>query len=393
MKKDLKILWSSNAMWSNSGYGQFTVDFLPRLKKEGWDVRSIAWAGLTGGSIEYKGIYCYPQCGDVWGSDALVLHGRHFQADVSFTMQDVFTLDPNQLAQIPHWIPYLPIDKDPVPQHVLDRLRYAYKIITFSKYGRDALQNAGFASTLIPEGVDTSIFKPLDKTSIRNEMKIPQDKFIVGMIGANKADGYQRKGWEQALNAFKIFSEKHPEALFFWETNQPGGFDIMGYANYLGILNKMLTPDLYMAIYHGSPEIVNKWLNCFDMLLHPSTTEGFGLVIPEANAAGVPVVINNCCSMPELIVDGKTGETAEWKLRLYQPGGGYIYFPDEQSIADKMEVLYGKIKSNQNKIKVDCRNHVVENYNIDKIFKEKWTPYLEDLQQELIPQVDNNPQK
>lgn len=387
-RRDLKILWSSNALWSNSGYGQFSLDFLPRVKNDGWNVRSIAWAGLTGGSIEYKGIYCYPQCGDIWGSDAMVLHGRHFGADVNFCMQDVWALDPNWIQQLKHLIPYVPIDRDPIPAPVLDRLRFSYKIITFSKFGQKALQKAGFASMYIPEGVDTSVFKPLDKMKCRAEMNVPQDKFVVGMIGANKPDGYQRKGWEQALDAFKLFHDKHPESIFFYECNQPGGFDIQGYANYLGILPQLMTPDPYMAIYHGTPEIVNKWINCFDLTLHPSTTEGFGLMIPQSQAAGVPIVVNNCTSMPELIIEGKTGEMAEPVFKQYQGGGGFIHFAGAESIFEKMELLYGRIKENQNKIKIDCRNFVVENYSIDTIFEKMWVPYIENLQNEILPIVD-----
>jgi ATP-dependent DNA helicase DinG len=52
------------------------------------------------------------------------------------------------------FIPYLPVDQSPVPPQVLDRLRFAYKIITFSKFGQTELQKSGFSSTMFWEGVD-----------------------------------------------------------------------------------------------------------------------------------------------------------------------------------------------------------------------------------------------
>lgn len=44
-----------------------------------------------------------------------------------------------------------------------------------------------------------------------------------------------------------------------------------------------------------------------DILLMPSVREGFGLVIAEAMACGLPVVASNCSAIPELIDDGKGG--------------------------------------------------------------------------------------
>ena len=384
-RRDLKILWSSNFVISNSGYARFTDDISQRAIKDGWNWRNIAWAGLAGGCIEHKGIFTYPQLDSAWGDDALFHHGNHFQANIRITMQDVHTLNPQWLAQMPNWIPYTPIDRDEIPQAILDNLRYANRIITFSKFGQKTLEKYGFASLLIPEGVDTSVFKPLDKKATRKELGFPEDKFIVGQIGANKPDGISRKSWQQSLDAFKLFSDKHPDAMFFFETNQGGGFDIEGYARHLGISDKMISVNSYMAIVHGSAEIMNKWLNALDMLVHPSSTEGFGLVITEAQSAGVPVIVNNCHSQPELVIEGKTGEITNHLTKIWTQGGGYIYIPDSQSIYDKMETLYKRIKEDQVKISTSCRAWIKANYDIDTIYEKQWKPFFERLQDEILP--------
>jgi len=44
-----------------------------------------------------------------------------------------------------------------------------------------------------------------------------------------------------------------------------------------------------------------------DILLMPSVREGFGLVVAEAMACGLPVVASNCSAIPELIDNGKGG--------------------------------------------------------------------------------------
>lgn len=44
-----------------------------------------------------------------------------------------------------------------------------------------------------------------------------------------------------------------------------------------------------------------------DVLLMPSVREGFGLVVAEAMACGLPVVASNCSAIPELVDNGKGG--------------------------------------------------------------------------------------
>ena len=48
-----------------------------------------------------------------------------------------------------------------------------------------------------------------------------------------------------------------------------------------------------------------------DMLVFPSTMEGFGLVVTEAMSCGLPVVVSNRGSLPELVVPGAGGILAD----------------------------------------------------------------------------------
>lgn len=392
-RRDLKIFWSSNAYWSRSGYANFSKDLTARLVKDSWPTAFGAWAGLAMGTLKMDGMTVYPQMEDPMGTDALFHHANAFGANVRFSMQDVWPMNAAYLQQMNNWIPYVPIDRDEVPQGVLNNLRFAYKIITFSAFGQRTLAKAGFASTMIPEGVDTELLKPIDKIQARKDLNFPLDKFVVGMIGANKPDMIPRKGWQQALEAFKLFHDAHPDSVFYYNTNQPGGFDIEGYANHLGIKDAIVTTPLYQSIYHTTDELRNKLYNAFDLVLHPSTTEGFGLVVVESQAAGTPVIVNNCHSMPELIVDGKTGSISDYNFKMWAPGGGYVYFADPNSVYEKMEYWYKALNDNENKVTNDCRNWVKANYDIDKIYEEKWVPYMEQLQSELLPPIDNSSKK
>lgn len=383
-KKDrrLRFMWNSNGMWVPSGYGVETRDILIRLQADGWPLAHIAFTGLEGAVININGIPVYPKMGDTWGTDAMHFHSQHFRADVVFTMQDVWTLNQQFLQQIPHWIPYVPIDQMPVPENVLANLKFAYRIITFSKWGQKALMKSGFVSTHIPEGTDTDIMKPLDRDECRKALNVPDGAFVVGMVGANK-ENPPRKGWQQALEAFAKFHEKHSEAIFFFETNQeaPGGFPIRQYAQKLGIADSLFALDQYMSVFHADSTVMAKMYNAFDVLLHPSLSEGFGLCVVEAQSCGTPVIVNDTCSMPELVIPGVTGEICDAGEKFFTNALGYFTWPSVPSIVEKLEKIYNGDRVAMGKA---AREHVLANYDMNKIIKEHWIPYLEGLQDDLL---------
>lgn len=394
LDRRLRMLISTNAPWSNSGYGQFAKDLLSRMRDDQWNIALSAFYGLDGSPIHYSDapfdknpLLCYPKMAHPFGSDAMLAHGRHFGADVVFTFQDVWSLDPQHLAQLkerPVWIPILPVDQEPTPPNLLAMLPYAYKIITFSRFSQKALEKSGFSSTLILEGVDTNVFKPLDKAQSRAFFGLPADALIVGMVGANKPDGgVPRKGWQEALDAFKLFHNNHPEALFFYESNQIGGFPIKEYASMLKIGKSIFHLDEYISIFHAGSEVMAKMYNAFDFMIAPSTTESFGLCVPEAMACGTPVIVNNCTSLPEFIDPGVTGLICETARKHLSPAMGYIYFADTDSLHEKMEEMF---KLDRVEMGKKARESVIETYNIDKQYKESWAPLFTELQEELCRQ-------
>jgi len=385
-RRDLKILWSSNAHWSGSGYGIFSGQLLKRLHADGWKVAEQAFYGLEGNMATIDGIPVYPRVGDVWGSEGLVHHSRHFGADVTLTMQDQWSLNPNSLANVKNWIPYTPIDKDPVPPGVTSNLRYAYRILTFSKFGQKSLSKGGFTSKLILEGTDTELFKPMDQAQARKDLNLPPEAFLFGMVAANK-ENPPRKGFQQAMEAFKLFYDKHPEAALMIHVQQPSpsGFPLELYARHLGIEGRIFFPDPYLAVNQALSETINKEYNAFDVLLHPSSTEGFGLTVVEAQSAGTPAIIQDCHSMPELIIPGETGWQARTAWNWFTNDGSFWHIADVNSIYNAMEASYVALKNDRAGVAKKCRDNIVTNFNIDTQFKEQWVTFFEGLQEELLP--------
>lgn len=387
-RRDLKIMWSSNSHWSMSGYGVFTRDLLFRLRDDGWKPNELAFWGLTGHKVNVDGIDTYPVMGDPYGSDALLNHSVDAKINVAFTMQDVWGIQLDALQglinnKIP-WIPYIPIDTEPVPDAILQRLNFAHRIITFSKYGQRILEDQGYASKLIVEGIDCNIFKPLNKQKeLRAKFGLPQDHYLFSMIAANK-ENPPRKGFQEALEAFKLFHDNHPNSGIFFHTQQtaPGGFPIPEYAKYLGIEKNTFYLNQYAATFKADSQTVVEELNAVDCVLHPSMTEGFGLGVVEGQACGKPVIIQDCTSMSELIVPGKTGWACKTGRKWWRTGGGYVFMADVNSLHEKMEEVFLVDKE---QVAKDARYNVTHNYNIDTIFKEQWIPFFEQLQDELLP--------
>lgn len=379
--KQLRIVFSTNAMWAQSGYAQQALDLLPRIRKEGYPLAAVNFYGQEGGTFVLNDILCYPKLADAWGADALVDHSVDFKADVSFTLQDIWVLNPEHLKKVRRWIPIVPVDHDPVPVSVISRLKMAYRIITYSKFGHDQLKVHGYHSTYIPHTVDTNLFVKGDKSAIRKRMGIPDDYFLFGMVAANK-DNPPRKSFQEVMDAFAKFHKAHPKSGIYFHVllEQGGGFPIKDYAKFLGIQN---------AIYHLQPyeqylkikrDKMFQIYSIMDCLLSPSNSEGFGVPIIEAQSCETPVIVNDFTSMPELIIDGVTGFKTKVSYKRFTPLLSYVGHPSTESIYEKMERL---VRIDRMKMGFEARQHVIKNYDTNTVFKDKWVPFLKTLEEEI----------
>lgn len=383
MSKKLRVFFNTNAMFSSSGYGQQAAELLPLIRDEGYPLAICNFFGSTGGKFILDGIINYPVINHTFGSDALVHHARDFKADVVFSLQDVWVLNPQDLQHVTRWIPITPVDHDPVTPGVLQALKFAYRVVTYAKHGQKALQDRGIYSTYIPHTVNTEIFKPLNNPERKQKAGLPPDCYLVGMVAANK-DNPPRKSFQEVLDAFKMFLEKEPKALLYIHSNPefPGGFNFKQYAEFIGIGNKLLIPDWYQTNFNTDKAKMNLIYNTFDVLVAPSISEGFGIPIIEAQAAGVPAVVNDFTSMPELIIEGETGFKTKLAYKRFSPQGSYLGIPDVNSI---YECLIKVRQADRDKMGKAARKWIIENYDTRTVFKEKWIPFLDRLESEIYP--------
>ncbi|MHB8108407.1 MAG: glycosyltransferase family 4 protein [Syntrophorhabdaceae bacterium] len=136
---------------------------------------------------------------------------------------------------------------------------------------------------------------------MRSSLSFGDDDVVFIYLGRLKKD----KGILDLAHAFSLLSSRYPKArLLVVGPDEEGMLDRMR-----GICVKY--PDrLRVAGFTDNPE---KYLSAADILCLPSYREGFGQVIAEAAAAGIPAIGSRIYGITDIIEDGATGF-------LFEPG-------------------------------------------------------------------------
>ena len=384
-EKNLTISWFSNSPFYPTGYGNQTRLFVPRLKRAGYGMSVSAFCGLSGHALSWvDNIMIYPNARHKYGMDVLEQHAKTANADVVISLMDAWVCEPEQYPNT-KWIPWFPIDSEPLTKINADVVKLAYKRLVFSKHACKMMDAAGLDYDYIPHGVDTEIFKPVDRVGLREKLDLPEDAFIVGMVAANV--GFPpRKAFAENISAFKMLHDKHPDTMLYLHTadgTRGEGFDIVAFLDFIGL--KLGTDVILANQYHYSslsyPDpAMNLLYNAMDVHLLCSKGEGFGIPIIEAQAAGCPVIVGDWTSMGELCFSGWKLDKSEAEPE-YTQYGAYWFVPHIGSIYQRLENAYQK---KGNKIYRERAREGSLAYDADKIVAEYWIPYLDRLAEELV---------
>ncbi len=377
----MKILWSSNAPWTSSGYGNQTAMSIPLLQKLGHEVAVSCFFGLEGGSLDWNGVICYPTDVTRFGNLMLGEYAEHWgngnRSDVLvMTLQDVWVLNQG-LSQMKglKFACWTPVDHDPAPPGVLNFLRESQaRVIAMTRFGEKQL--AEFDPFYIPHMVDTNVFKPIPehKAEFRANLNLPESAFVVGMVGCNQGLP-SRKSYPQVFQAFAEFQKKHSDAMMFvhadvWGRNQ--GVNLIELAHACGIPSEALRTSDQRAYHLGIPQDAIPFIyNAFDVLAMPSMGEGFGIPLIEAQACGVPVITTDFTAMTELVGPGWLVEGDKWWDQLQN---SFQKTPHVGSILDAMEEAYSHAGS-----KGEASRQFSLSYDTDVVFETCWKPVMEQI--------------
>ena len=389
----MRILFYSNAPWVSTGYGNPTRLFVQHLTNLGYEIAVACNYGLWGACIDSvisdKPVRFYPGGHERSSNDVVQSHAEDFKADLIVSLYDVWTLKFKKLAT--PWIPWTMVDHQPVPPDVLAALKgwpesqepnpAAKLAVAPSLFGLRELEKAEFPARCIPLGIDTEVFKPGDKAEARKKLGLPEDKFIVGFMGANKSFP-SRKCMPQAIQAFAKFHAKHPNSMLYVHTEESGlahGMDIRPLIKSLGLgPDALILCDQYEYLRGFPDEYMVDMYNAMDVLLHPSMAEGFGIPIIEAEACGTPVIAVDSTSMPELVSGGWiiTDHEPYWS-----PQKAWQVMPHIHAMVEALEDAYYALQRPSIKAmkSTQAREKALE-YDFGKVVAPMWDELLKGLE-------------
>lgn len=278
---------------ANTGFSSVVHNIADNIK--GWDVHILG--------VNYRGdphnskhkIYPALAGGDVYGYGRIRKLAIELQPEVIFIINDPWVIGP-YLQELKDYrgklVLYTPIDALNLKEEYVYPLNKFDTVVAYTEFGKQELKRAGLKTNcvVIPHGVDTKSFYPIDRNEARADLGIPKEWFIILNIGRNSP----RKRIDLAMNYFTEWAENKPEARFHYHGvyNDAAGFDIKQYAKFLGIGQKLMLTSEEMTPDKGvSTELLNKVYNACDLFFSTTGAEGFYLPLAEAMACRKPCLV------------------------------------------------------------------------------------------------------
>ena len=149
-------------------------------------------------------------------------------------------------------------------------------------------------------GVELARFNPgnyseADRRLLRTELSVPAESKVLTFVGRCTRD----KGVAELLKAFEHVIQMGVNLTLLVVGPVEG--DVLDEFNHLD----KLTQKYLRLVGHSS--VPERYLSVTDLLVLPSYREGFGTVVIEAAAMGVPAIGTRIYGLQDAIVDNKTG--------------------------------------------------------------------------------------
>lgn len=129
----------------------------------------------------------------------------------------------------------------------------------------------------------------------RKDLNIPEDAFVVGMVGRMSP----QKAPDVFVKMAKMVKDKVPNAHFIIVGNGNQEAEIRKYAEDNGF-----SDSLHITGWVDNPM---SYVELFDVACLLSRWEGFGLALPEYMIASKPIVASKVDAIPNIIQDGVNG--------------------------------------------------------------------------------------
>jgi glycosyltransferase involved in cell wall biosynthesis len=156
---------------------------------------------------------------------------------------------------------------------------------------------------VVHHGVDATAFSPpsaaaaAHRMALRGSLGVSNDEVLVAFVGA-----YERKGLDTVVDALARLSLAARRRAHLVAVGQGRRDAFLARARRLGIEDRISLS--------GHTRDISDFYRAADLFVLPTRYEPFGLVILEAMACGLPVVVSRCAGAAEL-VDESSGRLLE----------------------------------------------------------------------------------
>lgn len=153
--------------------------------------------------------------------------------------------------------------------------------------------------SFLGNGIDINRFKPNPnlKSSVRLELSIPVDSFVMGMVGRLTNE----KGHREFLKALRVLAKNgYPIMGIIFGSSEGRNIEY-----YLKLSREMGIED--RVKYFGWYDNIERIYCAFDVYVLPSYREGFPRSAMEACACGIPCILTNIRGCREVVRDSING--------------------------------------------------------------------------------------
>lgn len=437
-----KILWHGEFGMS-TGFGGVSQNILDRLNniKTEWGTKkydiTVMALGLQANPFDNYNVKPYrivPMYGNraaaPFGHDYAADMVRRFRPDVVISFGDTWMLDfwnepgviPPDLRKTFKLIGYVAIDGYPIPRFWIDKYKKFDKLITFTKFGKEAIDEraaelgTALETTYIYHGVDTQVFKPLPKSDIDNfkmSRGIDPKKKIIGMFSRNQPRKHHPEFIEFASRLLEKVDNKDDYLFYLHSVKQDAGWDLDALIEDIDKLSsrervlkhKTFNPGqeipqkdyslrgkfIFPGIDNpgaGYPiELLNMMYNICDAHVLLTSGEGFGCTITESMSAGIPTFTNNYAAGGELVRESGAGEVINARDYTYR-GSDHNFFRPHTDYDDAVDKVLNCLVNEDVKAKFKKRARTFALAN-------SWDIIIDDWDREItsVFNVSNKPIK
>ncbi len=339
----MKVFWLSDSPLP-SGFGRISNEVCTRLSQRGHELygASVLWDGAQPHTLPF---WIAGLAGrDLWSYATNLINA--WQPDVVVVTQDFPYAQALYYNCRIDWsrralVVITPIDGTPIDAEWLQLVDDADATMVISRFGVEAMRQAGKRVSLCHPGVDPHQFKPAsaeEKATLRQKAGVDADAFVLGMAAMNQG----RKAIPHTIEGFAEFAKDKPNARLLLDMDKvsPAGWNIPKLLKDIGldVARVIFKEDL---VKRGLTELRDRFclMDAHAVLAH---REGFGLPLLESMACRIPTLAMDWCSGTEIVGDGKgyLVQRNEASRRFGTWGNALDYDPDRADFVRQLNRIH-----------------------------------------------------